>query len=108
MIKVHNIPDSLVINLDQTGLNLVPSGDWTMAQKGSKRIDLAALGDKRQITAAFAATLSGQHLPDQPALLIIDIFFGQKTNAVLTMLEEMRIMVVFVPPNTTVRLQPLI
>ena len=32
---------------------------------------------------------------------------GQKTNAVLTMLEEMRIIVVFVPPNTTDRLQPL-
>ena len=64
-IKVHNIPDSLVINLDQTGLNLVPSGDWTMAQKGSKRIDLAGPGDKRQITVTFRATLSGQFLPMQ-------------------------------------------
>lgn len=65
IIKVHNIPDSIAINLDQTGLNLVPSSDWTMAQKGSKRIDLAGLGDKYQITLTFAATLSEQFLPMQ-------------------------------------------
>ena len=166
MIKVHNIPESLVINLDQTGLNLVPSGDWTMSKKGAKRVGLAGLGDKRQITATFAATLSGQFLPmqllytgktdrchpkqafpngfdvfhtpnhwanaetcerfmerillpyvtqirqeklapDQYALLIMDRFSGQKTDAVLSLLEENKIMVVFVPPGTTDKLQPL-
>ena len=45
-----------------------------------------------------------KHLPDQLALLIMD---KDKTNALLTMLEGMRIVVVFVPPNTTDRLQPL-
>ena len=53
MVKCHKIPASLVINLDQTGLNIVPAGEWTMEKEGSKRVDLAGLGDKRQITATF-------------------------------------------------------
>ena len=65
MVKCHKIPTSLVINLDQTGLNIVPSGEWTMEREGSKRVELAGLGDKRQITATFAVTLNGQFLPMQ-------------------------------------------
>ena len=63
MVKCHKIPASLVINLDQTGLNIVPTGEWTMEKEGSKRVNLAGLGDERQITATFAATLDGQFLP---------------------------------------------
>ena len=162
MIKVHNIPESLVINLDQTGLMLIPSGDWTMSKKGAKRVDLAGLGDKRQITATFAATLSFQFLPmqllytrchpkqafpngfgvfhtpnhwanaetrerfmerillpyvtqirkeklapDEYALLVMDRFFGQIKMQVLSLLEENKIAVVFSPPGTTDKLQPL-
>ena len=36
-----------------------------MALQGSKRIEGAGLGDKRQITATFADTLSGAFLPMQ-------------------------------------------
>jgi hypothetical protein len=73
MVKLHSVPSSLVINLDQTGLNIVPSGEWTMEKEGSKRVDLAGLGDKRQITATFAASLDGQFLPMQ-------ILYQGKTN----------------------------
>lgn len=65
MVKCHKIPASLVINLDQTGLNIVPTGEWTMEKEGRKRVNLAGLGDERQITATFAATLDGQFLPMQ-------------------------------------------
>ena len=27
MVQLHSIPDSLIINLDQTGIKLVPAGD---------------------------------------------------------------------------------
>ena len=30
MVKLREIPDNLIINLDQTGIHLVPTGDWTM------------------------------------------------------------------------------
>ena len=65
VVKLRNIPENLIINLDQTGIKLVPSGDWTMAPEGSRRVEVVGLVDKRQITATFAATLDGTFLPMQ-------------------------------------------
>lgn len=73
MVKLRDIPDNLIINLDQTGVKLVPTGDWTLAARGSRRVELAGLGDKRQITATFAASLDGTFLPMQ-------ILYQGKTN----------------------------
>ena len=73
MVKLREIPDSLIINLDQTGIKLVPTGDWTMAAQGSRRVEVAGLGDKRQITATFAASLDGTFLPMQ-------LLYQGKTN----------------------------
>lgn len=137
-----------------------------MAPEGSKRVEVAGIGDKRQITATFAGTLSGEFLPmqllyqgktdrcqakydfpgsfhiyhspnhwaneetvrlfyekvivpyvarvriekqipDQKALLIMDNFKAHRTGDVLQPLEENGVLVVFLPPNTTDRLQPL-
>ena len=38
IITMENIPPDVIINWDQTGLYLVPSANWTMAQKGNKSI----------------------------------------------------------------------
>ena len=65
MVKLREIPDSLIINLDQTGIKLVSTGDWTMAAQGSRRVKVVGLGDKRQITATFAASLDSTFLPMQ-------------------------------------------
>lgn len=46
----HNITDDLILNWDQTGVNLIPGGDWTMDAKGSKQVKITSLDDKRQIT----------------------------------------------------------
>ena len=62
MVHIHNIPAELVMNLDQTGINLVPAGNWTTAPQGSTQVALAGVGDKRQVTATFACTLSGDFL----------------------------------------------
>ena len=43
------IPPQLVLNWDQTGLNIVPSSSWTMDKKGSKTIELIGLKDKHQL-----------------------------------------------------------
>ena len=61
----HNIPPSLVINLDETGLPLVPVSQWTLAEEGSKQVPITGLDDKRQITGLLACTLSGNLLPPQ-------------------------------------------
>ena len=65
VVEIDDIPDSLIINWDQTGINYVPVSQWTMAKEGSKRVAIAGQNDKRQITAVFAASLSGNFLPLQ-------------------------------------------
>ena len=54
VIKEHNVPDSLVINWDQTGCQMVPGGEWYMESKCSTQVTIAGLGDKRQITVLLA------------------------------------------------------
>ena len=62
---MEEIPDELMINWDQTGIKYVPASQWTMAEKGSKRVELEGVNDKRQITAVFAGSLTGDFLPVQ-------------------------------------------
>ena len=59
-VKDYDIPSTLIINWDHAGINIVPVSNWTMATEGSKRVEISGLGDKRQITAVFAGTLSGE------------------------------------------------
>ena len=59
------IPAELVINWDQTGVNVVPASQWTQEEKGSSRVEVAGVGDKRQIMVTVAGTLSGKLLPFQ-------------------------------------------
>lgn len=49
-VTEYGIPPSLIINWDQTGLHVVPVSQWTMAEEGSKRVEIAGSEDKRQIT----------------------------------------------------------
>ena len=48
---------------DQTAVQFVPTGQWTMHKSDDKLVPIAHLDDKRQITAVLAATLSGIYLP---------------------------------------------
>ena len=63
--KTHNIPDDLIVNWDQTGVNMVPQFAYTMAEKGSKQVPLVAIDDKRQITALLAVSMTGKMLAPQ-------------------------------------------
>ena len=72
-IERHNIPPSLIINLDQTPSKFVPGSKSTLAKKGSNNIPIIGMSDKRTITATFAITLSGTFLPMQ-------IIYGGKTE----------------------------
>ena len=65
IVDIHEIPPTLIINWDQTGIHYVPVGSWTMEKEGSKRIEIAGIDDKRQLTAVFAGTLAGDFLPVQ-------------------------------------------
>ena len=72
-IEEHNIPHSLVINLDQTPLKYVPVSNETMAKRSSTAVTIEGSNDKRIITGTFAITLSGKFLPMQ-------LIYGGKTT----------------------------
>ena len=41
IVSFEKIPPDLVINWDQTGINYVPFGSWTMEKEGPQRVELA-------------------------------------------------------------------
>lgn len=65
VVEMAEIPKDLIVNWDQTAIKYVPVSEWTMEKVGSKRVEIAGLQDKRQITAVFAGSLTGDFLPIQ-------------------------------------------
>ena len=65
VVIMDEIPLDLVINFDQTGINYIPVSSWTMEVEGAKRVEVAGKDDKRQITAVFAGSMTGDFLPPQ-------------------------------------------
>ena len=63
IISLEEVPPCLVINWDHTGLKYVPVLFWTMAKEWSKKVPIAGVDDKRQITDVFATTMGGDFLP---------------------------------------------
>ena len=61
-VERFKIPETPVINLDQTSSPMVPGRKHTMVLKGSKNVTIAGATDKRNITATFGITLSGNFL----------------------------------------------
>ena len=71
-VAMNDVPEDLIFNWDQTGINLVPGALWTMDKKGNKWIKIAGLQDKRQITAVICGSIIGEILPPQ-------LIYGGKT-----------------------------
>ena len=65
IVTMDEIPPELILNFDQTGLNYVPVTSWTMEEEGAKRVEVIAKDDKRQITAVFCGSMTGDFLPPQ-------------------------------------------
>ena len=64
-VDIADIPMDLVLNWDHTVVNIVPGSQWTMAEKGSKRVECNGVDDKQQITIVVCGTASGIFLPFQ-------------------------------------------
>ena len=64
-VEMDEVPSELVINWDQMGINYIPISSWTMEEEGSKRVEVVGKDDKRQLTALFACSMSGDFLPIQ-------------------------------------------
>ena len=89
IILTHNIPASLVVNFDQTGIHLVPSSSWTMAPQGSNQVPIAHKEDKRQITGVLAGSAAGNILPPQLLYQGISLHFFYDTQLHLYPVKEM-------------------
>ena len=72
-VVMEEIPVELILNWDQTGLNLVPASNWTLERKGAKRVGIKGFKDKRMITGVFCCSAVGEMLPFQ-------IIYGGKTD----------------------------
>ena len=49
----------MVLKWDQTEIHYVPVSNWTMAEEGSKPVEIVKAEDKCQITAVLCVTKSG-------------------------------------------------
>ena len=65
LVSERDIPPSLIINIDQTSLSYVNTGKYMFSFKGANDITLKGVDGKRQITATFAASCTGEFLPIQ-------------------------------------------
>ena len=65
VVQIEEIPHEMIVNWDQTGIKYVPVDTWTMEKEGAKRVQVIGADDKRQITAVFAGTITGEFLPPQ-------------------------------------------
>lgn len=65
IVEMEEIPPELILNWDQTGIHLVPVSGWTMDVVGAKRVEISGANDKRQITALFCGSFTGDFLPIQ-------------------------------------------
>ena len=70
-VKTHSIPQALIINLDETGLKLVPVSSWTLEQQGTAKIKVAGVDDKREITGVVAASMTGDLLHIAATLILL-------------------------------------
>lgn len=61
----YKIPTSLLINMDQTGIILIPGADSTYHEKGAKQVHILGKTEKRAYTLAVASSCDGDILPFQ-------------------------------------------
>ena len=79
-VNDKSIPESLILNFDQTPSKFVPVASTTLLEHSSKQVVIKGSDDKRAITATFTVTLDGQFLG-------MKLIYGGKTNQRLPRFE---------------------
>ena len=72
-VEAYGIPNSMILNFDQTPGKYVPVPTTTLAERNSKQVAIKGNDDKRAITATSTITLDGNFLGMQ-------LIYGGKTN----------------------------
>ena len=58
-VSEFNPPDEMIINIDQTGVPIVPVGAYTLEEEGAKQVPIIGQEDKRQITVLLGENHMG-------------------------------------------------
>ena len=74
IVLKYNIPDELLLNIDQTSSKCVPTEDVAMAETGSKHISRKGRNDKQGITVTLLKTIPGK-------ILTFQSIYTRKLNA---------------------------
>ena len=64
-VEAHSVSRDLIVNVDETGLPIVPVCSYTLEVCGEKQVSVTANHDKPQITTVVGCSLSGKLLPPQ-------------------------------------------
>ena len=62
-VETFTIPPSMIVNCDETGAKMILVNNWTLAQCGSRQVDIVGSDDKREITVLLSVSSVGQLLP---------------------------------------------
>lgn len=65
VVLLRNTPPEAIVNADQTGITVLPTGNKTWAEIGSKQVDMFGKEEKRQFTLMIATSCAGGMLPIQ-------------------------------------------
>ncbi|KAI0352862.1 hypothetical protein OH77DRAFT_1459300 [Trametes cingulata] len=65
VVLMRKTPPEAILNGDQTGVALLPSGNKTWDEIGSKQVDMFGKEEKRQFTLMITTSCSGKILPVQ-------------------------------------------
>ena len=58
-VTENSLPPSMIVNFDETGMNVVPTSHWTLHSEGSKQVPITGIDDKRQLTMVLANIPTG-------------------------------------------------
>ena len=61
-VEAYYIPNSMILNFDQTPCKHVPVPTTTLVERDSKQVAIKGIDDKRAITATFTIILDGNFL----------------------------------------------
>ena len=73
LILRHKVSEELVLNLDQTPLELTSASNVTFAPHGAKKVPISNIDDTRMITGTFCVSMKGDFLS-------IQLIYAGKTN----------------------------
>ena len=61
-VEMEEVCSELILNWDQTGIQIVPSSTWTMERRGVSHIEIVGAKDKRQMcVVAHSKAISFQY-----------------------------------------------